>query len=360
MKILVAAADYPNNSGGGALMFVHVRSKYYIQHGIDVTVLNFSASENYEKDGIPVITPAGYAACPSEYDVLVCHAANLRNHYRFIKKYGARFKRFIFVYHGHEIVKLNKVYPKPYDFCAQGKLKNTVQDMYDLFKLSVWRHFLPKAAKKSDFVFVSNSLYNDFSAFVKAKLPAEKVHIIHNSVGSIFEERSYSLSCEKKYDFITVRSNMDSSVYCMDLVCRYAVKNPERKFLVVGKGQWFEHNPIPENVTWINRFLSHDEMLALIDSAKCALMPTRRDSQGVMSCELAVYGIPLITSDIPVCREVFDGLDNVILCKNDPDFVDLDAVVSEVWAKAPFNKSCKFSYENTVKKEEELILRGRI
>lgn len=40
-KILVLVQNYPDNDGGVALIYVHVRNKYYIQHDIDVTVLNF-------------------------------------------------------------------------------------------------------------------------------------------------------------------------------------------------------------------------------------------------------------------------------------------------------------------------------
>ena len=31
-------------------------------------------------------------------------------------------------------------------------------------------------------------------------------------------------------------------------------------------------------------------------------MPTRTDAQGLMMCEMAAFGIPLITSNIPVCH----------------------------------------------------------
>ena len=54
-NILVLVQDYPNNSGGVVLMYVHVRNKYYIQHDIDVTVLNFSSSDDYIIDNIKVI-----------------------------------------------------------------------------------------------------------------------------------------------------------------------------------------------------------------------------------------------------------------------------------------------------------------
>lgn len=38
---------------------------------------------------------------------------------------------------------------------------------------------------------------------------------------------------------------------------------------------------------------------------------TRRDTQEVWSCELVIYGIPLITSDLPVCREIFGNRNTV-------------------------------------------------
>ena len=45
-RVLVAVEDYPNNSGGVALMYVHTRNAAYSQSGIDVTVLNFRIKED--------------------------------------------------------------------------------------------------------------------------------------------------------------------------------------------------------------------------------------------------------------------------------------------------------------------------
>lgn len=66
-------------------MYVHTRNVYYANHGIDVTVLNFSAVESYEYENIRVITLADYESSSEQYDILVAHAPNLRNHYRFLK-----------------------------------------------------------------------------------------------------------------------------------------------------------------------------------------------------------------------------------------------------------------------------------
>lgn len=115
-KILVLTADYPDGSGGVSLMYVHIRNKYYIQHGINVTVLNFKTNLNYEIDGVRVISLKSYQDSGEQYDVLVAHAANLRNHYLFLKKYDRRFTHMVFFFHGHEILKINEVYPTPYDY----------------------------------------------------------------------------------------------------------------------------------------------------------------------------------------------------------------------------------------------------
>lgn len=88
-------------------------------------------------------------------------------------------------------------------------------------------------------------------------------------------------------------------------------------------------------------------------------MPTRRDTQGVMSCELVSYGIPLITSDLPVCHEMFKDMDNVELISNNLDIVNLPVAYDRLLNKASVSKSSKFDYVNTVLKEEN-ILRKRV
>ena len=59
-KILVAIANYPDtmglNNGKSEAKFEHVRNKFYLAHGQDVTVLNFAASRGYSYDGIRVVT----------------------------------------------------------------------------------------------------------------------------------------------------------------------------------------------------------------------------------------------------------------------------------------------------------------
>lgn len=89
-NLLVASAFYPDDKGNKRLYYIHVRNKYYQSHGLHVTVLNFSANHNYVIDGIKVITLKEYKKAKKKYEILICHAANIRDHFifwLFVKKY---------------------------------------------------------------------------------------------------------------------------------------------------------------------------------------------------------------------------------------------------------------------------------
>ena len=86
IKVLVTVTAYPDPSGVVPLMYVHTRNIFYKTQGINVAVLNFSTKENYIIDDIPVIALKTYMTEKRNYNILICHAANLRNHYVFLHK----------------------------------------------------------------------------------------------------------------------------------------------------------------------------------------------------------------------------------------------------------------------------------
>ena len=357
MKILVLTAFYPIPNGTHERMFVHVRNKYYQKNGVDVTVLNFDAKENYEIDGIPVVTLSAYKQSHVHYDIAVSHSANLRNHYLFLKKNYSDFPRLVFFFHGHEVLYLCKDYPKPYGYLFTAKwYRRLAQQLYDMAKIGLWRSFYKRLSCVSDYVFVSNWLLERFkkNTGLTEQMLNNRCHVINNSVGAIFETESYDAAAEKKYDYITIRSNIDGSKYCVDLVCQIAERNPELKFLLIGKGKYFEYNSLPPNVEWISKTLSHEDMIGYINSSKCALMPTREDTQGVMTCELATFGIPVITSDIAVCHEMFDGLKNILYINNEDVNFNLTQLSSNYFDRITAKKTDRFFAVNTISKEISL------
>lgn len=356
MKVLVLATNYPDLLGNISLFYIHTRCKYYVENNIDVEVINFSANKKYVIDGVKVITLQDYIDSEKkekEYDILISHAPNLRQHYKFLKKYGANFEKHIFFFHGHEVLKINKVYSKPYKYMKNRN--RFLQNIYDSFKLKVWHYYFLKNNDKSYYVFVSNWMKKEFLKWTKIdeSLIKEHVFITYNSVGEEFEKDQYNYDSEKKYDFITVRGNIDGSKYCIDLVNDLAYRNPDKKFLVIGKGRFFDINQKASNIEFIKENYTHNQIIEKLNQSKCALMPTRTDAQGLMACEMATFGIPLITSNIEVCHEIFDEFKNVKLIANDAEKVDLQKVVEEI---EPNNSKCyKFLQENTINKEIHLL-----
>lgn len=358
MKILVLATDYPDNDRKVTLMYIHTRNKYYVQNGLNVTVLNFSTKNNYTIDGVKVITQDEYKKNNDKYDILISHAPNLRNHYLFIKKYENNFSNIIFFFHGHEVLKVSEIYPPDYEYLkSSSKLSIFIRNTYDIFKLKVWKKYFIRNLSKLYFVFVSNWMYEMFLKYVGISDNDinNRKYIIYNSVGKVFETNYYNSKTDKEYDFITIRNNIDGSKYCIDIVTKIAKSNPKYKFCVVGKGDFFKYNNKPENLEWINKNLSHDEIITYLNKARCALMPTRTDAQGVMACEMATFGIPLITSNISVCKEVFGIFNNVGYINNEDDNIDIGLLYENIINNMNNKKITKYFSDNTIGKEVSLI-----
>lgn len=359
MRILVIATDYPDNNGNISSMYIHNRNKYYVEHGIDVTVINFKSKTTYMIDGIKVIDVDSFSINEQKYDILVSHAPNLKSHFNFLMKYDKYFDKIVFFYHGHEVLKVSDIYPKPYDYMkTSSNLSSLMQNIYDTLKLRVWKHYLTKNLNKISLVFVSNWMYEMFLRYVKIDDRAieEKKEIIYNSIAKKFEHTNYCYSNENCYDFITIRSNLDGSKYCIDVVTKMAFSNPDYKFCVIGKGNYYKHNVKPDNLIWIDKTLNHNEITDFLNRSRYALLPTRTDAQGVMACEIATFGIPLITSNIDVCKEIFDEFNNVQYIDNDAAAIDLSQIIKKI-DNFSNEKNSKYFSENTIGKEIELFKR---
>lgn len=361
MKIFVLASVYPMLDDVGRPMYIHTRNKCYKDHGADVTVLNFASNKDYVIDNIKVISANTFFKYKDEYsfDVLVSHAPNIRNHYRFIKKYEHLFPKMVFVFHGHEVLRVSTVYPKPFFWKKRSLTRVWLRNCYDTFKLRTWKRFFSKKAYKSHFVFVSRWMYEEFikNTNINPEVIQDRYSIIYNGVGTKFEKLSYSNNGKKQYDFITIRQNIDGEKYAIDIVNDLAKNNPKLKFLVIGKGEIFDHVDKASNLVWENRNLNHDELLIKLDSARCGLMPTRTDAQGLLMCEMATYGIPVITSNIPVCLEVFGDFKNVAYIDNEDTKIDLKSILDKLCKNVPYEKNSKYFMENTSYQEFKLLKR---
>ena len=322
MRVLVLVQGYPEVNDRYNMAYVHTRLLGYVARGIDVTVLNFACGEDYVYEGIPVISSATWKRTARDYPVLIAHAPNLRNHLRFLKRYGDHFSRWLFFFHGHEVLQKQNYYPPPYDYQpTQHPLWRVADRAYDFVKLKVLRprieHWLEQG--HLELVFVSQWMQNAFfeNVRVNEKLALPHSHIIPNAVHPRFLQEQWRPRAPFNADIITIRP-LDNSKYAIDQVCELARSNPALRFHIFGHGNYFDHYLTPRNVVWLNRFLKPEEMMHLLPRYRCALMPTRLDAQGVMMCELASYGIPLMTSDLPICREMLAPFQRVAFWRITP------------------------------------------
>lgn len=357
MKIVVITEHYPKENFVGD-MFVHVRCKHYLKNsGVDLTVVGVSAKDSYQYEGVNVITLKTFLEkCKTEkFDVLVIHSPLYSVLKCFIKDCEESFKKIIFVFHGYEALRVDKVYPKPFPYMKPPLLKRLRRILSEYKKLYGLRKLCRILEDKLHYVFVSNWMQQAFAKWTKIKVAREKSCVIYNCIGEEFLTHSFKEKMEKNYDFLSIRSSFDGSKFCVDIVTELAEKYPNYKFCLIGKGNYFDYNKKPENLDVVNASLTHKEVIDYCNNAKCALMPTRQDTFGVMTCEMATFGMPTITSDIAVTKEVFNNFQNVIFVENVVSRIDLE----EVYNKAinipipPKNKT--YSMENTSFKELELF-----
>lgn len=350
--VFIISQNYPSDTNKYAQSFIHPRTKGYIESGIETKVISFSTKEPYEYDGVKVYPPKiGQLLIRNcQSPIVIVHAPNIRNHVKFILKNIKYIYWLILFFHGHEVLIEDKIYPKPYHYNTNEVRKYRIAYIYDRIKIPLIRWFISSRLKKNcDLVFVSKWMLNETNNATGLNLSLnDHIHVINNGLNTFITEAGYSPD-KIKADFITIRP-FDKSKYSIDLVVELAKANPQFTFHIYGKGEYFTYNEKPDNVTVINQFLLPKDMPSVFNSYRCALMPTKADAQGLMMCEMAVFGMPLITSDIDVCHEMLNLYPNVLFLDNN----HFNLHITEF--PTPLSKPLgRFNYNSTIGREIDLI-----
>ncbi|NAR82144.1 glycosyltransferase [Acinetobacter haemolyticus] len=321
MKILVLVQDYPSLEKPYAMSYVHSRNIEYKKAGHEVKIISFSTLKAYLHDSLEVSL---FDKALLEWsDIIVSHAPNVKNHVRALR--GVEHKKIVFFFHGHEVLNQYGDYPKPYAWKKVQLTKILLIKCYDFFKIKILHQFLKHISGKNKIglIFVSEWMKRQFIKNIKL-IPDQLglTKTIPNACNSVFLESTYQFDSKNKLgDCITIRP-LDDSKYAVDLVVEAALNNPEKIFHIYGKGSYFDFNKKPENIFVINQFIQQKDIPDLLNKYKIAFMPTRYDAQGVMVCEMATYGIPVVTTDFEVCVEMLSDFSNVSFV-NEKDFKNI-------------------------------------
>lgn len=314
MKLLILSEMYPSESDPHVYAFVHTRNVGYKHRGNEITIIAFGAPVSYIHEGFEILGRDRRDEWPTaarRADAIVVHAPTLRHHLRFLSAMSGA--AIVLVFHGHEVLRVFGDYPDPYPWNKPSADKLIARKAYDSAKLAI----LPRLVRRIDnrnrlgSVFVSDWLQQRAEENTRLRFGEDLVSIvIPNSVHPVFLETHFDSTAPKDGDFVTIRP-LDDSKYAVDQVIAVAAANPHRTFHLFGKGTIFDHVPRPANLTWHDRFLQQLELPNLLNCYGAGFMPTRYDSQGVMACEMASFGMPLLTSDIPVARQMLGWFPNV-------------------------------------------------
>ena len=354
-KILIIVSGYPSEKNLYNCSWAHTRNRHYIESGLLIDVYVPSVGSEYVIDGVKVISTDSFKDNIKNniYNLVISHSPNIREHIPILKNLREMNK--ILFMHGTESMSVNHDYPKPYHYMKSGIIEYFIREIYDRLKFKVLKKFITSNKGHIHLVFVSDWMKNIFTKNVMS-LSNENTNysIIHNSLNNSFINRSYineNLNCPAA-DFITLRS-LDLSKYAIDMIVSLACANPNFSFHIYGKGNYFKYNLKPDNVIVFERHIEQDKICDLLSKYKYALMPTRCDAQGVMACEIATYGMPMITTDIEINKDMFTSFSNVKLFSE--SFFKNKINIDDLPVPASSEKNKKFFPYNTLERELELI-----
>lgn len=357
MNILVLVSGYPSVENPYNCTWAHTRNLYYKNMGMQISVFVPTLVSSYVFQDIEVL---GHDRVDELYNgkylAVISHSPNIRYHLPILRRIYSEVEAVFLLFHGSESMYINYDYPKPYRYMQDGFLKFWIRNVYDFLKFKMLPRFILAHKSKVRMIFVSGWMKNIFikNMFDPSHLDIDS-YIINNAISDAFINNSYALSSVVKADFVTLR-RLDESKYAIDLVVKHALANPDKTYHVYGRGEYFNVYDKPKNIKLIPNHVEQDDIPKLLNNYRCALMPTRCDAQGVMVCEIATFGMPIITSDIDVCHEMFDSFGNVLMLSESQFSCQMD--LDEFLTCRNLTRNLdRFSTFNTVH-QEYLLLRS--
>lgn len=373
MKLLVIVPDYPNEKSI-AYQFVHKRVLEYKKYfDVDVFCYNEEFSDYYVFEGIKVYGGDKKSLLShienNNYSKYAFHFLNGKNA-KFILKY-LKNKRVFVWFHGTDSVSYKRRLSR---INVINKIPSNPRSLIKIFAFIIFNKLrinyiklLNKNCKKLTFVFVSN--WNKNASEEDLKIKFNRFEIISNYVDC----KTFKYKKKTVNDRLNVLSinNYSNLTYAGDITEKVILEFSMHKefknfnFSVYGQGVLFDRytNNLKQfkNVKIYKKILNHKEISGIHDKNGVFLYPKRGDSQGVTRCEAMASGLVSIASDVEAISE-FSPEDTTYLVKSVDDFIkafkDIYNNPDEYLNKSENSSkyiSEKCSYENTIKKEIDLI-----
>jgi len=304
MKLAIITSRYPKKESPYNHMFVHVRAKFFIDQGVEVTVfVPASIADEYVYQGVPVICNHATEIAKQQlnYDVVYLHLLNLYP----IKSGGfaiysaiLKHKQKTAIYlHGSDVLTYPEYY---YDF--EWNVRGIARVLYaNIWKRYWMNHFFKGLIQHKKYVVITPSLWLKEQVNKLYKLPLQNFKVIPNGidVSHFYTENAY----EKRYKMLCIRPF--DKMYPVEKTIEFLSYLPEEYTLdIFGKGEMkrtleslIQNKNLSHRIQLKEQFIEREQLPKLLSQygVFCAL--SNIDTQGVMMCEAMAASLLVISSN---------------------------------------------------------------
>ena len=304
--VLVVCPAYPSSENLYMCAFAHTRTRWYVEHGLNVQVAVINETwyqKNYRIDGVSVFS-GSYRDLKSllsrkQYKVIVTHFVDTKL-YQIYDGYIST-EQLIFICHGGD-VRFRKM-----DNICRGYFTAPLEHAEDYPAYDIREYWLKKFAVRDnvEWVFVSDWLRKSAEEINGVSFRHSKV--IHNFIDStVFSYQPKSADCRKK--IVIVRKFDNTRQHSIDQSVLAILSLSRRDFFsdltieVYGDGGFWKELTAPlaqfRNVHLHNTFVPNRSLPSIYSDCGILLLPSRHDSHAVAMGEGASAGMVVVGSSV--------------------------------------------------------------
>lgn len=313
--LVICNGGYPTE-GNPRCMFAHQRVLQYIKAGFNMEAFGFiwdAPLAEYEYQGVKVTqggAPELQKLLRSEnYEKLLIHFADNGIMYA-IQQAGKLKMPMIIWCHGYEILRWNAVH---FNYSAQAIAQNkSALEKNDQEKSKLFKQLFQM--RNMYFIFVSNWMKERVKRSI-GFLPVN-YSVIPNFINCDFYQGKPK-AAQERMKILSIKSHA-TKMYANDITAQAILELSKKEcfnkleFDLYGSGLLFDENFGElrghnfSNVHIHEVFLGPDEMKAAFAEHGILIAPTRRDTQGVTTCEAMSAGLSVISCNTSAIPEYMD------------------------------------------------------
>lgn len=236
------------------------------------------------------------------------------------------------------------------------------------------KNFLSYVAQRTSLFFLKNfaDLVIVVNPFVKSELEKRGFNKIKQSSNGI--DVSYfegiKPNKERSYDAIFLgRLHQSKGIFDLVEIWSYVVERADATLGIIGGGsrqikdgfkKKIKERKLEKNIDVLG-YLEDDEAFAIIKASAIFLFPSHEEGFGISICEAMGCGLPVVTWDLPIYREIYD---NAIITIHENDLKEFanqilnlltDRQLYECYRQNAIKVASRYAWDQVAEKELDLL-----